>query len=336
MNPSLFICYPKALLTGLSLPMEMIASARSIARIKRKKRLKWECQIVSASPNNTETVNFSNEINVLPNFCLRDAPNAHTIFIPPIWGNPDVVIANNLPLIEWLIQQHESGVKIVATGTGVSILAYAGLLDSKVATTHWYYFDEFEKKYPKVNLQRQHFITQDENITCTGSINALVDLILYFIESQFGKEVSQIIEQHYSHEINRTYDKPWFAKGASRHPDEGIIEVQQWMEAHYSQHFSIKSLSEMANMSVRNFTRRFKAAVGSSALSYGLAIKMRAARELLKDTNLSHQDIADQLGFKDNAYFARLFKLKNKLTPGEYREMVRGKLFTISLSADSE
>jgi len=333
MNPSLFICYPKALLTGLSLPMEMIASARSIARIKHKKRMKWDCQIVSASTAGIEPVKFANGINVLPNFSLQNAPKAHTIFVPPIWGNPDVVIAKNACFIDWLVRQYDSGVKIVATGTGVSILAYAGLLDDKVATTHWYYFDEFEKKYPQVNLQRQHFITQDENITCTGSVNALVDLILYFIENQFGKEVSQIIEQHYSHEINRTYDKPWFAKGASRHPDEGIIEVQQWMETHYSQHFSIKTLSEMANMSVRNFTRRFKAAVGSSALNYGLAIKMRVARELLKDTNLSHQDIADQLGFKDNGYFARLFKLKNKLTPGEYREMVRGKLFAVAPSS---
>jgi len=332
MHPSLFICYPKALLTGLSLPMEMINSARSIARIKQKKRVRWDCEVVSVADNGVNAINpvqFANGIRLLPNHSLKSAPKAHTIFVPPIWGNPDVVIAKNSPLIDWLVEQHELGVEIVATGTGVCILAYAGLLDDKVATTHWYYFDEFAKKYPKVNLQRQHFITQDDNISCTGSINALADLLLYFIENQFGKEVSQIIEQHYGHEINRTYDKPWFAKGASRHPDEGIVEVQQWMETHYSQHFSIKSLSEMANMSVRNFTRRFKAAVGSSALNYGLAIKMRVARELLKDTNLSHQDIADRLGFKDNGYFARQFKIKNKLTAGKYREMVRAKLFTI-------
>jgi len=310
--------------------MEMISSARSIARIKQGSRQPWDCPVVSSSSDNIQPLQFANGIRILPNYNLNNAPRAHTVFVPPIWGNPDVVMAKSSPLLEWLVEQHRLGVQIVATGTGVCLLAHAGLLDDKVATTHWYYFDEFEKKYPKVNLQRQHFITQDGTITCTGSINALVDLVLYFIENQFGKEVSQIIEQHYSHEINRTYDKPWFAKGASRHPDEGIIEVQQWMETHYSQHFSIQTLSEMANMSVRNFTRRFKAAVGSSALNYGLAIKMRVARELLKDTNLSHQDIADQLGFKDNAYFARLFKRKNKLTPGEYREMVRGKLFAIN------
>jgi len=330
MNPSIFVCYSRALLTGLSLPIEMISSARSIARIKHRRKIRWQCSIVSPVLNGLNPVMFANGIKIVPDHNLSTVPEAHTIFVPPIWGKPEVVIKKNTRLIDWLVEQHQAGKQLVATGTGVCLLAHAGLLNGKVATTHWYYFDTFEKKYPQVNLQRQHFITQDDSIICTGSINALVDLTLYFIENEFGKEVSQIIEQHYSHEINRTYDKPWFAKGASRHPDEGILEVQQWMQSHFSQNFDLKSLSEMANMSIRNFSRRFKNAVGKSPLAYGVDLKIQSAQELLKETNLSHQDIADHLGYKDNAFFARQFKLKTKLTPGEYRQMVRGKLFNIS------
>ncbi len=310
--------------------MEMISSARSIARIKNRNSLRWDCSVVSPSYNEIKPIQLANGIRIVPTHNLKTAPSANTIFIPPIWGNPDVVIEKNPLLIEWLVIQHQQGRQIVATGTGVCLLAYAGLLNGKVATTHWYYFEKFAKKYPRVNLQRQHFITQDGSITCTGSINSLVDLTLYFIENQLGKEVSQIIEQHYSHEINRTYDKPWFAKGASRHPDEGIVEVQRWMQAHVSLNFEIKSLSEMANMSTRNFSRRFKSAVGKSPSAYGVDLKIKAAQELLRETNLNHQDIADHLGYKDNAFFARQFKQKTKLTAGEYREMVRGKLFNIN------
>ncbi|WP_444997628.1 GlxA family transcriptional regulator [Aliikangiella sp. IMCC44359] len=327
MNPSIFICYPRALLTSVSLPMEMIAAATSIARIKRLPNRQWSCHVVSALNTAEQTIQFANGLNVLPSFNLDSAPQAHTIFIPPIWGKPDAVVEGSPKLIEWIIQQHELGAQICATGTGVCLLAHAGLLDEKVATTHWYYFNEFEKKYPKVSLQKHHFITQAGQLFCCGSINALVDLTLYFIENYFGKEVSQVIEQHFSHEINRTYDKPWYSTGASRHPDEGIIEVQQWMQSHYSQNFNLKALAEMANMSVRNFSRRFKAAVGKSALAYGMDLKVQMARDLLKTTNLSLQDIADQVGIKDTAYFSRQFKLKNKITPGEYRKMVRGKLF---------
>jgi len=329
LNTYLFIAYPRALLTGLSLPMEMISSAKSIARIKQNNRLRWNCHVVSSNKNEVLPIKLSSGIDVMPKYNLQTAPIAKTIFIPPIWGKPEVVIRKNQALIDWIKNQYDKGAQIVATGTGVCLLANAGLLDGKIATTHWYYFDQFEKNYPRVNLKREHFITQDGNIICTGSINALVDLTLFFIENELGKDVSQIIEQHYSHEINRTYDKPWFSEGSRQHPDEGIMEVQQWMETHYAQSFSLKSLSEMANMSQRNFSRRFKEAVGKSAFNYSLELQMKGARELLKNTNLNLQDIADQLGFKDNAYFSRQFKKQNKITPSAYREMVRAKLFQI-------
>lgn len=316
-------------MTGLSLPMEMISSAKSIANIKQNRRIKWDCHVVSSSKSELKPIHLSSGIDVLPKFNIDNAPQTDTIFIPPIWGQPEVVIRKNQALIDWLKIQYSKGIQLIATGTGVCLLAHAGLLDEKIATTHWYYFEKFESKYPKVKLKREHFITQDGDIICTGSINSLVDLTLYFIDNEFGKEVSQIIEQHYSHEINRTYDKPWFSEGSRRHPDEGIMEVQQWMETHYAQHFSLDSLSEMANMSRRNFSRRFKAAIGKSAFNYSLELKMKGARELLKNTNLNLQDIADQLGFKDNAYFSRQFKKENKITPSAYREMVRGKLFNL-------
>ncbi|MGX5173197.1 GlxA family transcriptional regulator [Aliikangiella sp. IMCC44653] len=329
MNPSVFVCYPHALSTSLSLPMEMIAAATSVARINRSKNRHWKCHVVGANSKQNEPINFAKGFLVVPQFGLDNAPQAKTIFLPPIWGNPDVVVDRSPKLIEWIVEQHRNGVQIVATGTAVCLLAKAGVLDAKAATTHWYYFDEFERKYPKVHLQRHHFITQAGNLFCCGSINALVDLTLYFIETYFDKSVGQVIEQHFSHEINRTYDKPWFSSGAARHPDEGIIEVQQWMQTHYAQKFTLKSLAELANMSERNFSRRFKAAVGKSALGYAIDLKIQAARELLKKTNLSHQDIADQVGFKDVAYFSRQFKKKNQLTASEYREMVRGKLFNL-------
>ena len=328
---SLFICFPKALLTGFSLPMEMISSAQSITKIQKGVAgvsEEWCCNVVSSGESATKPVTLANGIKILPDHSLQTAPKADTIFIPPIWGNPDAVINRNAALIQWLKIRHDEGCRFVATGTGVCLLARAGLLDDKVATTHWYYFDKFEKKYPAINLKRHHFITQDGPVTCIGSINALLDYVLYLIEAHFGKEVSQVIEQHYSHEIDRSFDKPWFSAGDTRHPDESIIEVQQWMQTHFYQPFDLNSLSNLANMSARHFSRRFKTAVGKSPFSYINDLKINAAKELLRETNLLHQEIADQLGYTDNGYFARRFKQSTKLTPSEYRQMVRAKLFS--------
>jgi transcriptional regulator GlxA family with amidase domain len=330
MLKSIFICYPRALLTSITLPMEMLTAANSVARIKRTAKRNWQSYLVAGLTPAGQAIEFAKGMSILPSYDLDNAPVPDKIFLPPIWGNPDVVIERSSKLINWIVEQHKRGAEICATGTGVCLLAHAGLLNQKAATTHWYYFEQFAEKYPQVNLQRHHFITQSGKLFCSGSINAQIDLTLYFIENYFGKAVSHVIEQHFNHEINRTYDKPWFASGASRHPDEGIIEVQQWMQSHVSQKFNLNALAELANMSVRNFSRRFKAAVGKSALAYGLELKMQMARELLKQSNLTHQDIADQLGFRDVAYFARQFKSKNDLTPSAYRQMVRGKLFETS------
>jgi len=308
--------------------MEMISSAQSISRIHARSEETWRCQVVSSQLDSLDPIKLANGIRILPDCNLSNAPQVKMIFVPPLWGNPDAVINQHAALIDWLVEQHQRGCQFVATGTGVCLLAHAGLLDGKVATTHWYYFDKFEKKYPKINLKRHHFITQDESITSIGSINALLDFVLYLIEKRFGKEVSGIVERHYSHEIDRSFDKPWFSAGDSRHPDEGIIEVQQWMQTHFYQALSLQSLSDKANMSDRHFSRRFKAAVGKAPLAYANDLKINAAKELLRETNLAHQDIADQLGYKDNGYFARQFKQVTKLTPSQYRQMVRAKLFS--------
>ena len=334
MHSSLFICFPKALLTGFSLPMEMISSAHSIAKIQKNETSEWRCHVVSSNDNVAESVKLANGIRILPDCSLDTAPKADTIFIPPIWGNPDAVINRNKSLIKWLQLQKDTGCKFIATGTGVCLLADSGLLDGKVATTHWYYFDKFEKKYPQINLKRHHFIIQDGAITSIGSINALLDYVLYLIENHYGQAVSQVVEQHYSHEIDRSFDKPWFSAGDSRHPDEGIIEVQQWMQTHFYQSFDLSSLSELANMSSRHFSRRFKTAVGKSPFAYINDLKINAAKELLRETNLLHQEIADQLGYTDGGYFSRCFKQSTKLTPGEYRQMVRAKLFSTEHTKD--
>jgi transcriptional regulator GlxA family with amidase domain len=358
MKNALFICYPRALFTAISLPMEMINAASRVARLNASQKSKhkqlqkselyigqnkgetvpkssidhqkepWLCHIVNGANQSEQTIETTQGLWVKPKFNLDNAPQADTIFLPPIWGNPEAVLRRSKGLLDWLATAHENGIQLVAVGTAVCFLAELGLLDNKVATTHWYYFDRFEQRYPQVKLQRHHFITQADNLYTTGSINSLIDLVLYFINQTYGDECAKVIEQQFNHEISRTYDKPWYSSGAARHPDEGIVEVQQWMQSHYAINFTLKALAELANMSERTFSRRFKNAVGQSPLAYGNALKMQTARELLKDTNLNNSDIADHLGFKESDYFIRLFKQKNGMTPGQYRKMVRGKLFS--------
>ena len=217
---------------------------------------------------------------------------------------------------------------ISGVGTGCCFMAEAGLLDEKPATTHWYYFDQFERSYPATNLKRQYFITQAGNLYCAASVNAMADLTVHFIKMIYGETIANQVQRHFSHEIRRDYESISFFEGnANYHPDEDIVQAQTWMQDNYQRDFKQADLAERFHMSIRTFNRRFKNATEKTPSQYLQEIRVGVAKDLLKTSNLSIQEIALQVGYTDISHLASLFKKYLNITPSEYREVVRGKLF---------
>jgi len=317
-----FLVYPKALSTGISLPVEMFHAVNALSKVKNKK----DAISVKLVSLDGKAVEVTGGIKLHCDVSLAETKQADGIFIPPMWSNPNSVLNKSDQVQSWIKEQVMGGAQVVATGTGVGLLAQTGLLDDKVATTHWYYFDAFQKRFPKVRLQKKQFITHSDNLYCTGSINAQTDLVLYLINQYLGKEALALVERHFSHEINRTYSAPFEA--SSIHHDEVIIEVQLWLMQNWNQIISLSQMAQYAKMSVRNFSRRFKQATSLTAQQYLVKIKLEKAQELLKQSNLSTSQIADKTGFDDPAYFSRVFKKHFDCSPGEYRKLVRAKTFS--------
>jgi transcriptional regulator GlxA family with amidase domain len=132
------------------------------------------------------------------------------VYLPGLWRNPRPVVRRHPQLLAWLREQYQNGALISAVGTGCCFLAEAGLLDGKAATTHWHYFDQFQKDYPKVMLKRQHFITRAGSLYCAASVNSLADLTVHFIQRLYGKAIASHVERHFSHEIRRAYESSGF------------------------------------------------------------------------------------------------------------------------------
>src|SRR5690606_25608064 len=182
-------------------------------------------------------------------------------------------------------------------------LAEAGLLDNKAATTHWHYFDQFQKDYPKVQLIRQYFITQAGNLYCAASVNSLADLTVHFIQRLFGKEIASHVERHFSHEIRKSYESSGFFETAHNpHPDEEIIQIQIWLQDNYHREILFPQVAARFGMSVRTLNRRFKSALGQTPMDYLQEIRINNARDLLKTSNLSISEIADKIGYQDAGY----------------------------------
>lgn len=322
---AVFVLTSKMLTTSTSWPADMLNAANQAAKALCPEKPLFELVTITADPSISGSQSL---FTLTPSHHIEEVTQADLIYLPALWRNPRPTLEANQALQPWLQQQYENGAIISGVGTGCCFMAEAGLLDHKPATTHWYYFDQFQKRYPNVKLKRQHFITQAGNLYCAASINSLADLTIHFIQLFFNKAVAQHVERHFSHEIRRAYETvSYFEDDNINHSDEEILQTQLWIKNNLSKPMKTRDIAQQFNMSTRNFDRRFKEATGKTPLRYIQDTRISTASDLLQSSNLSIGDIADKVGYSDVSYFTQLFRKKLHITPKEYRVTVRAKLF---------
>jgi len=318
---------PKVLGTSITIPMEMLNAASLIMKINSKNHRNLTLEIASTDGKN---LNLTAGLELVCKRKLTDINNTDLIIIPALWGNPTSVVKHSHELLAWLNQQYKKEVKICAVGTGSFFLAEAGLLENKVATTHWYYFDQFEKLYPHLHLQRDRFITKAGNIYCAGSVNSVRDVMLHFIEESYNADTANQVSQHFTHEVKRSYTSVYLKNAPQNiHDDELIINIQEWMHSRYALPITLESIALNFDLSIRTLNRRFRQATGKSPIQYLQQLRMDNAKSLLKTSNLSIAEIAYSVGYTDNSYFSVMFKKMISMSPRKYRTLVRKKLFQV-------
>ncbi|MFM2482691.1 GlxA family transcriptional regulator [Celerinatantimonas sp. YJH-8] len=323
MNVS-FAIYPRALVTGISLATEMLSSAASLRERSLQKSDPLTIQLVAVS---LQPQRLTGGLVLQPNTTFEDHSSTQVIILPPMWGNPIATLNKTPMLIPWILEHYRNGCQIIATGTGAIWLAEAGLLDGQVATTHWYYYEKFAERYPRVKLNRKASITSADGIYCTRSINSQAEMILYLITEFFGQRIASIIETQYGHEVSKTSSQPFYEIGGQLQFDESIALAQDWMKRHLSDAITAQIIADQCSLPLRTFNRKFKEQVGQTPHQYLQQIRINAAQQLLRDFSMSIQDVAEQVGYKDSYHFATRFKQICHFTPSEYRKMVQAKIY---------
>lgn len=320
------IAVPKALGSTVTIPLEMLSAANDIAKSRRQLNKLVTIDLVSGS-DSTELL-LSGGMHINCQSTLSSIRHSDLIFVPGVWGNPRSSLNKLKPMMDWLVQQHAAGNTLCSIVTGSFFLAEAGLLEGKSATTHWRFFDEFSQRYPNIKLQRKRFITCDDRLYCTGSVNAVRDIMLHFVEQLYGESIASEIARQFTHELKRSYESLLLKEDQQRsHHDEEIIKVQEWLDQNYQADVLISALAQRFKLSVRSLNRRFKLATNTSPLRYLQSLRIEHAKELLKQSNLAISEVADMVGYQDASYFTSLFKKLTAVTPIEYRSLVRNKLF---------
>lgn len=319
------VLYPEALATSITLPMEILHAASQMASTRARGAPQVEFRLAATTRS---SITLSSGLVLQADVTLTELPALDLLLLPAIWRNP---LPTVLAARAWQTLLHEqcaSGAHICSVGTGSYLLAEAGLLDGRAATTHWRYFKHFRRRYPRVALKTHHLITQSDSIYCAGSVNSIADLMLHVVEDWFGSRIARAIENQFSPEIRRSFRAASYQNEAdSSHRDEVVAEAQQWLQAHLATPCSMDALSRRLRLSRPTLGRRFKKATGVTPLAYLQGLRISAAKDLLRHSNLAVGEIAWQVGLQDVSYFSQLFRRHSGMSPLHYREAARGKLF---------
>ncbi|MEJ2531814.1 MAG: helix-turn-helix domain-containing protein [Halioglobus sp.] len=317
--------YPDALATSITLPMEILGAASQMARAGASD--KPGVRFLLAGPER-QPMTLASGVTLHTDIAYRDLPPLDLLLLPAIWRSPLPTVNAARPLLDDLSQRAATGTRICSVGTASCLLAEAGLLTGKPATTHWNHFERFADRYPDVQLKTRHLITQSDNIYCVGSVNSIADVMVHLVEEWFGSRIARAVENQFSPEIRRSFKAAAFqTRPHTSHQDETVLEAQQWLQDNLAGPISIARLAEILGVSDRTLNRRFRQATGVSPQGYLQNLRVTQARELLRHSNLAVNEVAWRVGLQDVSHFSRLFRQHVGMTPLRYREAVRGKLF---------
>ena len=259
-------------------------------------------------------------LRLRPDGAFRDVRQTDLIVIPTAEFDMNASQRANAVLIPWLQRWHARGASIAGICTGVSLLAEAGLLDGKPATTHWAMVETFRRRYPRVDWQPERFVTEAGRVFCGGGVYSAIDLSLYLVEKYCGHEIAVQTAKALLLETPRTWQSGYgTAPPRSAHDDDGIQKAQDWLFRNFKQEVNLAQLAARVGMSTRNFARRFTSATGETPLAYLHRLRIDAARHLLETRPRSIADVSRAVGYEDISFFRTLFKRHTGAPPRVYR-----------------
>ena len=235
----------------------------------------------------------------------------------------DAAVARNARVIPWLQRQAAQGAEIAGVCSGVALLAAAGLLDGRRATTHWALAEQFRRRFPAVDWQPEYIVTEAPGVYCGGGVNAASDLSLYLVEKFCGREVATQCAKAMLIELPRLWQVAFahLDVGRGQHEDEAILRAQEWLHEHYDRReVRLEALASRVGMSPRNFIRRFKDATGRTPLAYLQSLRIATAKRLLENGRGTIQEVSAAVGYDDLMFFRSLFRRHTGLSPTGYRQ----------------
>jgi transcriptional regulator GlxA family with amidase domain len=229
--------------------------------------------------------------------------------------------AGDARLVEWLRDVAGRSRRVASVCTGAFLLARAGLLDDRRATTHWASCASLQRQYPSTAVDPAPIFVRDGNVYTSAGVTAGVDLALALVEEDLGRPTALSVARALVLFIRRPGGQAQFSAGlAVQQADRASVrDLQAWISDHLTDDLSVAALAQRAYMSPRNFARVFTREVGSTPAAYVAAVRVEQARNLLETTTLQLDEIARSSGFGTVETLRRSFARRLQVSPSDYR-----------------
>jgi transcriptional regulator GlxA family with amidase domain len=257
---------------------------------------------------------------VHPELTVRDAVKTDLVVIPAVHGDLQKALEINKDFLPWIVQQYKGGAEIASLCLGAFLLASTGLLKGKKCATHWLGANEFRRMFPDVTLVPEKIITDEQGIYSSGGAYSYLNLILYIIEKQAGRDVAILCSKVFEIEIDRGSQSPFIMfNGQKGHEDEPIKQAQLFIEKNFQERITVEQLAAMFAMGRRNLERRFKKATSNTVVEYIQRVKIEAAKMSLESSRENVNEVMYKVGYSDTKAFRTTFKKLTGLSPVQYR-----------------
>lgn len=270
-------------------------------------------------------VTVGNAVPVAPQATLASCPTPDIVCVPEVTIPPGEPLEGRFDQeIAWLRQCHAAGATLATACSGAILLAEAGLLDGREATTHWAWCEVMNQRYPAVKLHPQRALVvtgEGQRLVMAGGGTTWLDLTLYLIARHAGVEAAMQVARLNLIDWHAVGQQPFARLARSRQvEDAAIARCQTWIAEHYPEPSPVAAMARLSGLAERSFKRRFQLATGMSPLEYVHTLRLEEAKQMLESGSLPIEAIANEVGYEDAGFFSRLFRRKVSLTPAQYRK----------------
>jgi transcriptional regulator GlxA family with amidase domain len=311
------VVYPGVQSLDVTGPLEVFAGAQTLLEATSRDERGYEVCLLSSDGRPLRT---SSGLTLVPDAPLRDAPDQiDTLIVAGGAGHEHA--AEDPALVDWIAAACARARRTASVCTGAFLLARAGLLDGRRATTHWASAAELQRRYPQILVEPDPIFVRDGSIWSSAGVTAGMDLSLALVEHDLDRDAALTIARHLVLFLRRPGNQSQFsATLVAQQPErQPLREIQRTVLEDVAGEHSVEAMAARAHMSPRNFARAFRAETGTTPARYVERVRVEAARRRLEDTAEPIAEIATGCGFGTAETMRRVFLRTLEVGPGEYR-----------------